>query len=162
MANDYLATYLNDHLAGAVAALDLLAYLQAANAGTPVGTFLTELRADVTRDRDELEALMGRLQVSVSRTRQATAWVAQKIAELKLRLDDPAGGPLRLLEGLDALAVGIEGKLALWEALAVAADDAPALQVADYEALAGRAEEQRCRLETVRLQAARTALVPDR
>jgi len=36
---DYTATYLNDHLAGSVGALDLLAHLAEQHAGTDAGEF---------------------------------------------------------------------------------------------------------------------------
>jgi hypothetical protein len=158
MSNKAIATYLNDHLAGATAAIQLLEYLEAAHAGTPGERFFIELRADVEADRQELETLMAGLQISQSRTRQATSWLAEKVTELKLRLDDPAGGTLRIFEALEAVAIGIDGKRALWQALAAAAEDVPGLRLADYERLAQRAEEQRRRVEEVRLQAAKAAL----
>jgi len=161
MAEKHIATYLNDHLAGSTAALELLEHLEASHAGTEVARFAAELRAEVAADRGELERLMERLEVSESRTRKATAWLAEKGSELKLRWDDLTGGALRLLEALDALSIGIEGKRLLWRALSAAAEDAPALQGVDYEGLTRRAEEQRGRVETVRLDAARKALRPE-
>lgn len=158
MGNEHLATYLNDHLAGSVAALELLTHLEAAYAGTPVEPFLSELRADVAADSQELEALMGRLHVSENLPRKAVAWLTEKVTQLKLRLDDPTGGALRLLEALEAVAIGIEGKQALWRALAATAENAPWLQVVDYERLIQRAEDQRRRVETMRLDAAKAAL----
>lgn len=161
MAEKHIGTYLNDHLAGSTAALELLEHLEASQAGTEVARFAAELRAEVATDRGELEALMERLEVSESRTRKATAWLSEKASELKLRWDDLTGGELRLLEVLDALSIGIEGKRLLWRALASAAEDAPTLQGVDYEGLTRRAEEQRRRVETVRLDAARKALSPE-
>jgi hypothetical protein len=160
MADEHLATYLNDHLAGSVLAIELLEHLEAEHAESSVGKFAAELRADVAADRQELESLMERLHVSESRTRKASAWLAEKMTEVKLHLDDSAGGPLRLLEAYEAVAIGIDGKRALWHSLAAAAEDAPSLRVADYERLAQRAFEQRRRVETVRLEAARRALLP--
>lgn len=64
MADGHLAIYSNDHLAGAVAALELLEHLEAAYAGSgtaAVAPLAAGLRADVAADRHELEALMGRL-----------------------------------------------------------------------------------------------------
>lgn len=159
MANDHLATYLNDHLAGAVAALDLLARLEAAQAGTAAARALAELRADIAADRQKLEALMARLDIDESRSRKAMAWIAERAAHLKLRLDDSSDGALGRLEALDALALGIEGKRALWQALVAAAEDAPELQGVDYDRLIQRADEQRQRVEEMRLEVARTALV---
>jgi len=158
MANEHIATYLNDHLAGSVVALELLEHLEAEHAGTPIEGFVAELRADVEADRQELESLMDRLQVARSSTRRMTAWIAEKITEIKLRVDDPAGGALRLLEALEAVALGIDGKKALWLSLAAAAVESPGLRLLDYDRLEKRAEEQRLRVEEVRLIAAKKAL----
>jgi hypothetical protein len=158
MPNEHVATYLNDHLAGSVAALELLEHIESAHAGTPLERFAAELRADVEADREELVKLMERLQVAESRTRKATAWLAEKVTEFKLRVDDPSDGALRLLETLDAVGIGIDGKRALWLALAASAEDAPWLRIADYDRLTARAEDQRNRVEVVRLAAAKKAL----
>jgi hypothetical protein len=158
MAEQHLATYLNDHLAGAEVALELLEHLERGHAGTPVARFAAELRAEIASDRRELEALMGRLHIAVSRPSQAAAWLTEKMTELKLRLDDPAGGALRLLEAFEGLSIGIEGKRLLWRSLAAASGATPALGGTDYGRLERRAEEQRRGVETVRLEAAKAAL----
>lgn len=157
MANEHLATYLNDHLSGAVAALELLEDLEKSATNPALERFVAALRADVAADRQELEDLMQRLAIHRSRARRATAWVAERLAELKLRMDDSDGGELRRLESLEIVALGIEGKLALWRALAAAAREIPELQGVDYERLAQRAADQRQRVEPVRLDAARVA-----
>jgi hypothetical protein len=160
MADENIAAYLNDHLAGATAAVELLEHLEAAHAGSGMGQAVAELRAEVEADRGELRSIMERLKVGESRARKASAWLGGKVTELKLRLDDRAGGELHLFEALEVLSLGIEGKHGLWRALATAAQDAPSLQVGDYERLAQRAIEQRGQVETMRLEAARKALVP--
>jgi DNA-binding transcriptional regulator YbjK len=158
MANEHLATYLNDHLSGSVAAVELLEHLEKAYAETEMARFFAALRSDIEADRQELKALMDRLDVSESRPRKATAWLAGKFTELKMRLDDGARGPLRLLESLEAVALGVQGKLALWRALSAAAQVTPQLLKSDYDRLARRAEEQHSRLEGRRIEAAKTAL----
>jgi hypothetical protein len=160
MASEHIAVYLNDHLAGSEVALELLEYLRAAHAGTDLERFVIDLRTEIVADRQELETLMARLQITQSPPRKATAWLAEKVTEIKLRVDDPAGGALRLLEGLEAMQIGIEGKRALWRALASAAKYAAELQVLDYERLTERALEQHRRVETKRLEAATRALIP--
>jgi hypothetical protein len=100
---------------------------------------------------------MNRLQVDESRPRKVSAWLIGKFTELKLRVDDSSHGPLRLLESLEVLGLGIYGKLALWRALGAAADSSPVLRGFDYERLTQRAEEQRWRVEVVRLEAAKAA-----
>ena len=157
MASEYLATYLNDHLAGSVVALELLEDLEATQAGTGMARIIAQLRADIVADRQELEALIDRLNFARSSPRRAAAWLAEKIAELKLRLDDPGGGALRQLETLEAVQIGIEGKRALWRALGATAEHAPELQELDYARLEQRAIEQHSRVEALRLDAARAA-----
>lgn len=161
MASEYLASYLNDHLSGSVAAIELLEHLQAAYAGSELEHFFAELRNDIEADRQELKRLMDRLKIPQSGTRKAGAWLAGKLAELKMRLDDSAHGPLRLLESLEAVELGINGKLALWRALIAAAEIAAVLRGAlDYQRLAKRATEQIERVEAHRLNAAKAALIP--
>jgi hypothetical protein len=152
--NKYLATYLIDHLAGAEAAIQLLEDLETTYADTPLARFFAELRTDITVDRRQLQDLMERLQVVESRTRKVSAWLTEKFIELKLRVDDSASGPLRLLESLEIVGLGIHGKLAMWHALHAASDHYSPLQgIVDYERLAQRADEQRRRAEVVRLEA---------
>ncbi len=155
MANKHLATYLNNHLAGSVTALELLSSLETAQANPDMARFASELHAEIEADQQELEDLMQRLQITKSGPRQAGGWLAEKVMQIKLRLDDPADGALHLLESLEVLAVGIEGKRGLWRALAAAA--VPGLQLTDYERLTKRAEEQHQRVETTRLATAKTA-----
>ena len=158
MAKTHLATYLNDHLAGSMTALELLAHLKTAHQDDDLSAFLAELYANVLADRTDLENLMARLEVSQSRPRQAASWLAEKMAQLKLRLDDPVGGDFNLLESFEILSLGIEGKLGLWTALQAASSQAPTLASVDYERLKLRAAEQRRGIEERRLAVAVRAL----
>ena len=88
----------------------------------------------------------------------ATGRVAEKVGRLKLRLDDKAGGDFRLLEAVELVATGVEGKRSLWRALAAASELVPDLAGPDYARLEARAVEQRERVEPVRLDAAQAAL----
>ncbi len=158
MAKEHIATYLNDHLAGSAAALELLDHLQTTYADSPLGPFFIKLRADIATDRTALETVMKRLHIAESGVRQATAWLTGKMTEMKLWVDDSSKGTLHLFESLEALSLGLEGQKSLWKAMAVAAEDDAALQVANYEALEGQATEQRERVEKQRLLAAKEAL----
>lgn len=158
MANTPLATYLNDHLAGAVLALGLLQHLERAHAGTPVAREVAELRAEIEADRRTLESLMTQLRIAESWPRKATAWLAERLARLKLRLDDSGDGAFRLFESLEAVSLGIEGKLTLWRTLAAVAPSVPDMSRLDYETLTLRAADQRRRAEALRLGAAMAAL----
>jgi hypothetical protein len=157
MSNDNLATYLNDHLAGSVLAIDLMEHIASAHADTPLARLMAELRVEVEADRQALQSLMERLAIGESAPRKATAWLAEKASQLKLLADDRAGGALRLLESAEALSLGVEGKRGLWRALAAASEDLPELRGLDYAELQRRSEEQRDRIEGVRLGAAKAA-----
>ena len=162
MDNPHLATYLNDHLAGSEAAIELLDHLEAEHAGTQIAMLAAGLREDIVADRRELEALMARLGISQSATRKTTAWLSEKAAQLKLRLDDPKGGNLRLLEIFEALSLGIEGKRLLWRSLKTAAVYNSELQGTDYQRLEQRADEQRIGVEPFRMGAAKGTFAPSK
>jgi hypothetical protein len=157
MASEHLGTYLNDHLAGAVAAIAVLEHLEKERAGTPLGQLVSTIKADVVRDREVLTGLMEKLDVRESRPRKAVGWLGERVTELKLRLDDPSAGAFRLLESLEIVTLGIEGKHGLWRALASAAARLPVLKGTDFARLAERAQEQRARLEPERIAAALAA-----
>ena len=159
MKNEALTTYLNDHLAGSVIALELLDLLVAERDGTADESALVRLHAEITEDRETLKALMAQLTVETSRPRQAMAWLTEKLSEAKLRLDDPGRGALRRLEALEAVAVGIAGKQALWRTLAATADDTPEPSGLDYGELLRRAADQSTVVERLRLDAAREAFI---
>lgn len=161
MANPHLATYLNDHLAGSAAALDLIDHLDREHAGTPIAMLAEGLRLDIAADRRDLETLIERLGIAKSAPRQ-TAWLADLGARLKLALDDPDGKGLRLLEILEALSIGIEGKRLLWRSLKTAAVYNPELQGTDYQRLEERADDQRIGVEPFRMGAAKGTFAPAR
>jgi hypothetical protein len=157
MANESLATYLNDHLAGSVVALELLDHLRTDRAGTKHASILAGVQADIEADRQELEAFMTQLGIAVSAPRKATGWLVEKLSEIKLHLDDAGDGALRRLEALETISLGIAGKEALWQALAAAADQVPELSALDYPRLGQRAAAQRAVVESLRLRAAQEA-----
>ena len=157
MANESLATDLNDHLAGSVVALELLDHLEEDGAGTAEASTLAGVHADIEADRQELEAFMAQRGITVSVPRKAAGWLVEKLSELKLHLDDAGDGALRRLEALETLSLGIAGKAALWDALAAAAEAAPELRELDYARLGQRAASQRAAVEELRLRAAQEA-----
>lgn len=157
MANDHLGTYLNNHLAGSAAALQLMEHLRDAQVNPAATQAIAELRESVGEEVQVLEGLIERLDFMESRPRQATAWVGSKLGALKLWLDDADGGPFWLLEGLEGLAVALAGKHALWQALQTSSESVPELRGLDYGDLIERTETQRQLVEQLRLDAARVA-----
>jgi hypothetical protein len=155
VSHRHLVVYLNDHLAGSAAALELLTELQAMDG---LENWARRLRSDIGDDRQTLEQLMRKADIAPSTTRQAAGWFAEKLAGLKTRLDDRTDGALHRLELIEALALGIDGKRALWTALRAAAEHVPSLRGVDYARLIDRAQEQRNVVEVCRIQAVAHAL----
>jgi hypothetical protein len=154
-----LTTYLNDHLAGSVAALEIVDHLIEHAQKSQWRTSLAQLRKDIEEDQEILRDLLKKVGGSESPMRKAAAWLGEKIGEVKLRLDDRGNGELRLLEALEALCLGIQGKLALWRALATTAERVSELQQLDYAELERRGTEQFEQTDALRLEAAAEALV---
>jgi hypothetical protein len=157
MSSDNLTTYLNDHLAGSVAALELLDHLlgQEATAGRDE---LSRIRSEIEEDQQVLRRILTDLGAKESSVRKAAAWLSEKLGRAKLRWDDPDQGALGSLEALEALGLGIQGKAALWRALAALAEGIPALRKLDFPRLEQRAATQFDRVDAIRLKMAGAAL----
>ena len=157
MSREILATYLDDHLAGSVAAIELLDHLRHLTRGTEREPVFTALQSEIQEDQKVVKELLRAVGGTESRTRKAAAWLTEQVGEIKLKLDDPGGGDLRLLEAFEILELGILGKLGLWRALAVAAKTVPEVEKLDLHGLEQRAQAQHDRVEVERLRVARAA-----
>ncbi len=158
MENSNINIYLSDHLGGSTMAIELLERLEANDAVKESHEVFGQLRREIESDRETLKQLMARLEIDQSTPRRAVAWLGDKFTDLKLLVDDSSNGTFRLFESLEILSLGIEGKLALWVALEVAAEDATALHSVNYGLMKRRAREQRKLVEEMRLEVARVAL----
>jgi hypothetical protein len=152
---DELSDYLNDHLAGSVAALELLDRLVETYTGKPLERFFRELRDDIHADQEQLEGLIAKLGIKESTVRKAGAWIAEKISRPKIDLEADSKSDLGLFLALEALVLGITGKRSLWRALGAASRAVPELARLDYSGLEKRAIDQCERVEARRLEIAR-------
>lgn len=156
--SDPLATYLEDHVAGAMYAVDLLGALRDQHAGESLGQFAAAMLVEVEADGAVLKELAERVGSAHSGLKGVSGWIAEKVSRLKLKHDAAHG--LGTFEALEFLAVGIQGKLALWRALAEVSPGDARLQHLDFDGLMERAEIQHSRMEERRLEAARIVLRP--
>jgi len=152
-----LEIYLNDHLAGAVAALELIEHRREEYKDEPLGRFFEDLKVDIEADKRVLKDLMRFLGVDESAMRQTGAWAVEKVARARLKI---AGDESGLVLALEGLIMGIFGKRMLWRSLATA--NMPNTSKWDFEQLQRRAEDQIQRAEAERLQAAQRAFVRGR
>ncbi|HEV3473555.1 MAG TPA: hypothetical protein VG408_10220 [Actinomycetota bacterium] len=158
MNDKLLSIYLNDHLAGATAGVELAKRALSNNEGTAYGTFLTELVREIDADRATLQELIKRLGFTEDRVKETAAWIAEKIGRLKLNGQLMGYSPLSRLIELEGLRLGVEGKLCLWRTLSDIANQDSRLAVNDFDELIRRAETQIDGLEKHRLEAANEAL----
>jgi hypothetical protein len=158
-ASKYLATYLNDHLAGATGGLALARRAASENKGGELGDFLSELADEIAADRETLKEIMAALGVGTDRTKIVAARVFERVGRLKPNAQLRGYSPLSPLVELEVLRLGIEGKRAMWRSLGEIAGEAP-LDADRLAELAARAERQAADVEARRLEVARTALAP--
>ena len=150
-----LDSYLNDHLAGSISALELIAHCIDVHKGEPLGSFFVETEREIKADQDKLRDVMRTLGVEESKMRQAGAWVAEKVGRARLMIAGDEPGSLGLVLTLEGLIMGVTGKRLLWRTLAAA--KLSRLDIYNFEQLQRRAEQQVERIEAERISAARQA-----
>ncbi|MEN3943324.1 hypothetical protein WJU23_18635 [Prosthecobacter sp. SYSU 5D2] len=143
-----LTTYLTDHLAGSVAAIQMLDHLMAVYGKRPEAVQIRTLKTEVEYDQQLLRDLMDRFEAKESPLKKAGAWIAEKALELKV---NTSPDDFDILQTLEALVLGIEGKLRLWRSLQCVETglDLPHLQ--------SDAHRQIHQVELLRLEAAERA-----
>lgn len=155
---DRLSIYLNDHLAGATAGLELARHAAASSPRGDRGRVLAELARELEDDREALVEIMERLSRARDRVKVLLSWGAEKAGRLKLNGGLLGYSSLSRLQELELLSVGVEGKLALWQALRLTHGADPRLEGIELDELIERARSQRRRLERQRRRAAEEAL----
>jgi hypothetical protein len=158
MNQKLLAIYLQDHLAGATAGLALVRRVESNNRDAELGDFLSELAEEIALDRRTLLELMDRVGVGEDRVKNMLAWAGEKAGRLKLNGELLSYSPLSRLLELEGLALGVQGKLAMWRSLREVTDGDARLRGFDLEAPIARAERQVRRIEARRRKAAEEAL----
>ena len=152
-----LGIYLNDHLAGSTAGLELAKRAAGENEGTEYGDTLARVAEEIDEDRDALQRIMDALEIKRDHPKVFAGWVAEKLGRLKPNGQLLGYSPLSRLVELEGLAIGITGKLSLWEALLEVAGNDERLDAAELKRLSERAESQRAEVWRLRQRAAREA-----
>jgi hypothetical protein len=146
-----LASYLNDHLAGSVGALELLEHLAKLHDGKPLGDLFMDIEAEIRADQEKLREVMRSLRIEESNIRKAGAWVAEKAGRARLMIAGDESGGLGLVLTLEGLIMGVTGKKLMWRALFAA--NLPQLNGYHFEDLQRRAQQQIERIEAERMRA---------
>jgi hypothetical protein len=158
MADRAIDVYLNDHLAGAMLGSDLAEQIRQRHEGSRLGEVMSSIAPEIEEDRQELVALMERMNISRNPVKQATGWLAEKASRVKFsglgsgELDQSA------FMALEALTLGVEGKASMWRALKTVQSQYPPLASTKLDELLARATRQHAALEHERLTAASAVL----
>jgi hypothetical protein len=157
MNENFLRIYLQDHLAGSTAGLELARRTRSANEGTEYGPPLAKIADEIEADRRHLQAIIDDLGFGADRLKNIAAWGLEKVGRLKLNGQLTGYSPLSRLVELEGLLTGITGKKGLWISLLEIAPSEPRLEADLLTRLRDRAEEQRATVEELRERAAREA-----
>ena len=160
MPDRLLEIYLADHLAAATAGVALARRTARSNAEAELTDVLRRLADEIEDDRQTLEGIVAQLGFRESKAKEALAWVGEKVGRLKLNGQIRGYSPLSRVLELEALSVGVAGKLALWESLLATPGVPERLSGFDLDNLGERARRQRAEIEESRLRAAREAFAP--
>ena len=147
-----LDSYLNDHLAGSVSALELLEHWVHVHDGEQLADFFRDIKAEVRQDQEKLREVMHSLGIEESNVRQAGAWAAEKVGRVRLMIAGDEPRSVGLMLTLEGLIMGVTGKKLMWRALAAA--NLPQLNGYHFKEVQRRAEQQIERLEAERMRVA--------
>jgi hypothetical protein len=156
MATDRLATYLVDHLAGSVSASELVQRLIESEVDPSLVSILRQVDESITRHQGVVRRLLAERGRKESRGKHLSAWLAEKLTRPAMPIDgeDDFG----LLRALEALLMGMRGRVALWQTVEAILPSHPELSGLDATALCQEAEDQLRMLDRKRLEVARLAL----
>ena len=150
-----LDSYLNDHLAGSISALEVIAHWVKVCKGKRLGSFFSEIEKEIKADQETLRDVTRTLGVEESKVRKISAWAAEKVGRARLIVAGDEPGGLGLVLTLEGLIMGVTGKKMIWRALAAA--KLPQLHSYDFGQLQRRSEQQIERIEAERISAVRQA-----
>lgn len=149
--HDLLGVYLNDHLAGATAGVELARRMTAAaEPGSETAAAMKTLTSEIAADRKALIEIMAALDIPVRGYKMFAAWAGEKAGRLKLNGRLLTRSPLSSLEETEMLRLGVEGKAAGWRTLRVLAERDTRLGAGRLDELLARAGRQSAALETLR------------
>jgi hypothetical protein len=156
--SDSLAIYLHDHYAGSHFAIELLDSIRKQHAAEPLGDFAQHISEQIEQDRHVLRHLIETVGKTHLDAAEVLGWLSEKVGQLKLRRDH--GGGLGAFEALEMLALGIQGKVGLWNALPEIRKVDRRVPDLDFATLLSRARTQYSQVEEQRLRLAATTFAP--
>jgi len=149
----WLGSYLNDHLAGATARVELARRIAGSHQVAEHRKRLAGLAADIAADRQALLQLMRSAGVPVHGHKILAGWAAEKATRVKPGANFLIRSPLSELRELEALYLGIQGKAARWRVLLAASSNDGLLDQQRLRVLLDRAGAQLAVVEELHIEA---------
>lgn len=149
---DFLAIYLNEHLAGSAGGVALARRIAGSRAGAEADE-ARRLADDIAADRDTLATILQRLGIRRTFYKESVALAAERVSRFKLNGTLARHSPLSDVVEYEALATGITGKRAAWRTLRRVAATREGLDEAELDGLIRRADEQLDAVERLRTTA---------
>ena len=143
----WLRSYLRDHFAGSIAAVNIAERRRRAESPGTARASLDQFISGVEEDRERLRALMRELGIEPSLLKSAVAVGATWLREAQSAIEVSDLGNLRDLE---LLLMGVRGKELLWPTL----ERVGMLEASSAQLLLERAADQRSLLERLHARAA--------
>jgi len=153
-----LEPYLNHHLAGTAGALVLLDEIISRHESAEEIHYFSMLRDEVQGEQNFLRGLLESAKMEVSKILEYADAVTARGSRSGITLQGISTGELGLLESLEVLALGFQGKRLMWKALAALAPQIPAWKNVDFAALERATLRQRDGVEERRMACVRKAL----
>ncbi|WP_413811701.1 hypothetical protein [Streptomyces sp. OE57] len=154
--------YLDDHLAGATAGMQLARRTAREHRESPFGGGLEDVAAQIVEDREALLTVMADLEVPVRRYKVCGGRPGEKAGRLKANGRPRRRSGLSTVLELESLRIGVEGRALVWHALPAAAGEEPRLAPDRLTELLNRARRQRVTLKSPHEAAAATMFSPGR
>jgi hypothetical protein len=153
----HLQTYLSDHIALAVAGVELAKRCQASNKDSELGEFLANLIPKLEHEQQVLRNLLRSAEASESVLKNIAAWTAEKVGRFKPNDTILSYSPLSRVVELETLISGLHAQILMWRALEACSPDEPALTDIECAWFAKENQAYCDRLEELHQQAVRRA-----
>ncbi|MFP5212596.1 MAG: hypothetical protein ACLGPL_04380 [Acidobacteriota bacterium] len=154
----HLTTYLNDHLAGSVAGIELAKRCRSSNRDSELGTFLDKVVSVLKDGQDKLRELLAAFGGTESYVKQLGAWTVEKVSRLKLNDSILTYSDLSRLIELETLMVAMHAQVRMWKVLDAARSGDPRLAGIDFLRIREQVEGLLEKIEEYHLQAGKIAV----
>lgn len=158
MNEAHLITYLNDHLAASVGAVELIERCRNENTGTDLAKFLATMKTQIASEQKLIKELIHRFGGAESTLKQAAAWLGEKAGRLKLNNEVFRYSDLSRLEEVEILRAGVHAKAGFWTILHSISNQDSRFNGINFLALFAQAQRQYAQIEEYYMEVAEIAL----